>query len=165
MMKNVVLEEFEAHVHDDYVPRGNTALFRCHVPSTLRQYLSVTSWTTEDGLVIGRRETHLQPSGKSAPRILKAQASVETSPGEDAEVPCLARGHPPPSTRWFRRSSRGLTPVASRPGTVHLPGLLVLRSAVESDQGRYTCLANNSVGEDRMDTELLVRRKLGLSLY
>ncbi|XP_042142403.1 Down syndrome cell adhesion molecule homolog [Ixodes scapularis] len=215
----VVLEEFEAHVHDDYVPRGNTALFRCHVPSTLRQYLSVTSWTTEDGLVIGRRETHLptetstkyrvtsdgdlcvfgvtgasdtrhrfrchvkhrltgdvrpsvsagslfitEPSGKSAPRILKAQASVETSPGEDAEVPCLARGHPPPSTRWFRRSSRGLTPVASRPGTVHLPGLLVLRSAVESDQGRYTCLANNSVGEDRMDTELLVRLNVSVTV-
>ncbi|CAN8004178.1 unnamed protein product [Ixodes pacificus] len=218
-VRAVVLEEFEAHVHDDYVPRGNTALFRCHVPSTLRQYLSVTSWTTEDGLVIGRRETHLptetstkyrvtsdgdlcvfgvtgasdtrhrfrchvkhrltgdvrpsvsagslfitEPSGKSAPRILKAQASVETSPGEDAEVPCLARGHPPPSTRWFRRSSRGLTPVASRPGTVHLPGLLVLRSAVESDQGRYTCLANNSVGEDRMDTELLVRLNVSVTV-
>ncbi|KAH7953228.1 hypothetical protein HPB49_006296 [Dermacentor silvarum] len=31
------------------------------------------------------------------------------------------------------------------------------RAAGESDQGRYTCLANNSVGEDRTDTELLVR--------
>ncbi|CAN7984984.1 unnamed protein product, partial [Ixodes hexagonus] len=215
----VVLEEFEAHVHDDYVPRGNTALFRCHVPSTLRQYLSVASWTTEDGLVIGRKETHsptetstkyrvtsdgdlcvfgvtgvsdsrhrfrchvrhrltgdvrpsvsagslfiTEPSGKMAPRILKAQASIETTPGEDAEVPCLARGQPPPSTRWFRRSSRGLVPVASRPGTVHLPGLLVLRSAVESDQGRYTCLANNSAGEDRMDTELLVRLNVSVTV-
>ncbi|KAL1414490.1 hypothetical protein MTO96_000892 [Rhipicephalus appendiculatus] len=53
-VRAVILEEFEAHVHDDYVPRGNTALFRCHVPSTLRQYLSVSSWTTEDGLVIGK---------------------------------------------------------------------------------------------------------------
>ncbi|XP_075543789.1 cell adhesion molecule Dscam1-like [Dermacentor variabilis] len=210
-VRAVILEEFEAHVHDDYVPKGNTALFRCHVPSTLRQYLSVSSWTTEDGLVIGRHETQsptelgpkyrvtsdgdlcvfgatdasdarhryrchvrhrltgdirpsvsagslfvTEPNGKLAPRILKGQASVEAALGEDAEMPCLARGHPAPTTRWFRRSPRGtLMPVRS--GSLHLPGALLLRAVRESDQGRYTCLANNSVGEDRTDTELLVR--------
>ncbi|XP_077560088.1 cell adhesion molecule Dscam1-like isoform X1 [Haemaphysalis longicornis] len=217
-VRAVILEEFEAHVHDDYVPRGNTALFRCHVPSTQRQYLSVSSWTTEDGLVIGRHETQsptelgpkyrvtsdgdlcvfgatdvsdarhryrchvrhrltgdirpsvsagslfvTEPNGKLAPRIMKGQASVEAALGEDAEMPCLARGHPAPSTRWFRRSPRGtLSPV--RAGSLHLPGALLLRSVRESDQGRYTCLANNSVGEDRTDTELLVRPNASVSV-
>ncbi|KAL1414491.1 hypothetical protein MTO96_000893 [Rhipicephalus appendiculatus] len=100
-----------------------------------------------------------EPNGKLAPRIVKGQASVEAALGEDAEMPCLARGHPAPTTRWFRRSTRGtLSPVRS--GSLHLPGALLLRAVRESDQGRYTCLANNSVGEDRTDTELLVRRKL-----
>lgn len=50
-------------------------------------------------------------------------------------------------------------PVVSRPSTLCLPEMLVLRSAKESDQGRYTCIANNSAGEDRMDSELFVRRE------
>ncbi|GFR09308.1 uncharacterized protein TNCT_3681, partial [Trichonephila clavata] len=48
----VVLQEYQAHVYDEYVIHGNTAVFRCQVPDFMKEFLIVTSWTRDDGLVI-----------------------------------------------------------------------------------------------------------------
>lgn len=56
----VVLQEYQAHVYDEYVIHGNTAVFRCQVPDFMKEFLTVTSWTRDDGLVI----VHHKNAGK-----------------------------------------------------------------------------------------------------
>ncbi|CAL1268419.1 unnamed protein product [Larinioides sclopetarius] len=51
-VRGVVLQEYQAHVYDEYVIHGNTAVFRCQVPDFMKEFLTVTSWTRDDGLVI-----------------------------------------------------------------------------------------------------------------
>ncbi|GBM66598.1 hypothetical protein AVEN_73214-1 [Araneus ventricosus] len=52
MQACLVLQEYQAHVYDEYVIHGNTAVFRCQVPDFMKEFLTVTSWTRDDGLVI-----------------------------------------------------------------------------------------------------------------
>ncbi|XP_075732107.1 cell adhesion molecule Dscam1-like [Rhipicephalus microplus] len=52
----VVLEKFVASVYDVYVVQGNSALLRCHVPPTVKDYVKVTSWVLDDGVTIGTLE-------------------------------------------------------------------------------------------------------------
>jgi hypothetical protein len=40
----VVVQEYEARVHNSQVLPGNTAVFTCQVPSFVRDFLTVTSW-------------------------------------------------------------------------------------------------------------------------
>ncbi|KAL1423861.1 hypothetical protein MTO96_020776 [Rhipicephalus appendiculatus] len=55
-VRGVVLEKFVASVYDVYVVRGNSALLRCHVPPTVKDYVKVTSWVLDDGVTIGTLE-------------------------------------------------------------------------------------------------------------
>lgn len=55
-----MLQEYQAHVYDEYVIHGNTAVFRCQVPDFMKEFLTVTSWTRDDGLVI----VHHKNAGK-----------------------------------------------------------------------------------------------------
>ncbi|XP_049268848.1 LOW QUALITY PROTEIN: Down syndrome cell adhesion molecule-like protein Dscam2 [Rhipicephalus sanguineus] len=55
-VRGVVLEKFVASVYDVYVVRGNSALLRCHVPPTVKDYVKVTSWALDDGVTIGTLE-------------------------------------------------------------------------------------------------------------
>ncbi|XP_077517997.1 cell adhesion molecule Dscam1-like isoform X2 [Amblyomma americanum] len=52
-VRGVVLEKFVASVYDVYVVRGNSAMFRCHVPPAVRDHVTVTSWVLDDGVTIG----------------------------------------------------------------------------------------------------------------
>ncbi|GFV04369.1 transposable element Tc3 transposase [Trichonephila clavipes] len=49
-LSEMVLQEYQAHVYDEYVIHGNTAVFRCQVPDFMKEFLIVTSWTRDDGL-------------------------------------------------------------------------------------------------------------------
>ena len=39
-------------MQDSVVPTRNTALIRCHVPSSVSSYVQVSAWLTDDGLTI-----------------------------------------------------------------------------------------------------------------
>uniref|UniRef100_T1J6W3 Ig-like domain-containing protein n=2 Tax=Strigamia maritima TaxID=126957 RepID=T1J6W3_STRMM len=48
----IVLQPYDVYVYDVYVIKGNTAVFRCHVPSFLVDYVKVTSWVRDSAFVI-----------------------------------------------------------------------------------------------------------------
>lgn len=49
---SVVQQTFIPQVYDDYVIRGNTAVLRCHLPSFVREYVTLDSWLIDDDVVI-----------------------------------------------------------------------------------------------------------------
>lgn len=46
---SVVSQYYEAQVYDMFVIRGNTAIFKCSVPSFVSDYLYVESWEATNG--------------------------------------------------------------------------------------------------------------------
>ncbi|KAH6936506.1 hypothetical protein HPB50_018450 [Hyalomma asiaticum] len=114
-----------------------------------------------------------EPHSLLPPRMTEYRSSIRVEKGERAVLPCLAQGHPPPRHRWFRMSSAedhqdalgpassdGLdsaVPVMLSDTVIQLSGgPLLLHAAGTQDSGRYLCIANNSAGEDRAHTDLLV---------
>ncbi|XP_071549821.1 cell adhesion molecule Dscam1-like [Panulirus ornatus] len=48
-VRAVVRQYYEVQVYDEFVISGNTAVIKCHVPSFVRDYVSVTSWVRGNG--------------------------------------------------------------------------------------------------------------------
>uniref|UniRef100_T1J817 Down syndrome cell adhesion molecule-like protein Dscam2 n=1 Tax=Strigamia maritima TaxID=126957 RepID=T1J817_STRMM len=46
-VRAVVLQLYEVQVYDEYAIRGNTAVMRCHIPSFVKDYVSVMFWLEE----------------------------------------------------------------------------------------------------------------------
>ncbi|XP_077518316.1 cell adhesion molecule Dscam1-like isoform X2 [Amblyomma americanum] len=92
------------------------------------------------------------------PRIIHSRQKITASVGDAVSLPCAAHGSPPPQYRWYREDG-GLVFLDQRTSLVD--GVLFVRKAAVGDAGKYTCVANNSAGEDRVTTELVVTEPLG----
>lgn len=46
---SVVSQYYEAQVYDMFVIRGNTAIFKCSLPSFVSDYVHVESWEATNG--------------------------------------------------------------------------------------------------------------------
>uniref|UniRef100_A0A6P7GL15 Down syndrome cell adhesion molecule-like protein Dscam2 n=1 Tax=Diabrotica virgifera virgifera TaxID=50390 RepID=A0A6P7GL15_DIAVI len=55
-VRAVVSQVYAANVMDESVLKGNTAIFKCHIPSFVSDYVSVTSWMQDDGHEIGLQD-------------------------------------------------------------------------------------------------------------
>ncbi|XP_023221184.1 Down syndrome cell adhesion molecule-like protein Dscam2 [Centruroides sculpturatus] len=51
-VRGVVKQYYEVQVYDEYVIRGNTAVLTCHIPSFVKDYVTVTSWIRDDIVTI-----------------------------------------------------------------------------------------------------------------
>lgn len=49
-VRGVVHQRYNPNVYDQFIIRGNTAVLRCHLPSFVREYVSVDSWLRDDGV-------------------------------------------------------------------------------------------------------------------
>ena len=84
---------------------------------------------------------------------------------------CSATGIPPPTIQWLRgisllegnRLLPGNATVSETPGEVSMVTcMLTINNAMETDNGTYTCVANNDAmgGEDEEQFELYVQSKI-----
>lgn len=51
-VRGVVQVHYVVDVYDEFVIKGNTAVFRCNIPSLVRDYVTVTSWIQDSSFVI-----------------------------------------------------------------------------------------------------------------
>ncbi|XP_073909095.1 hemicentin-2 isoform X2 [Castor canadensis] len=80
---------------------------------------------------------------------------LERVAGENASLPCPARGTPKPQVMW--RKGPSLEPLSGRPGVAVLDdGSLFLSSVSPMDSGDYECQATNEVGLASRRTTLVV---------
>ena len=80
--------------------------------------------------------------------------------GETVIVKCSADGTPEANLLWFKRRKK-LVP--SRRIALSSQGHLVINAVQLSDAGYYTCLANNSAGQDSLTTIIQVHSELNNS--
>ncbi|KAL1467326.1 hypothetical protein MTO96_026209 [Rhipicephalus appendiculatus] len=51
-VRAAVNQEFDVQVYDEFVIKGNTGVLRCQIPTFVKEYVTVTSWVRDDGLII-----------------------------------------------------------------------------------------------------------------
>lgn len=49
----MVNQYYEAQVYDVFVIKGNTALFKCQIPSFVADHVEIIEWATTDGHTYG----------------------------------------------------------------------------------------------------------------
>lgn len=98
----------------------------------------------------------VEPHHNQPPRITKRLSRVSVPLGYRATLPCVAQGYPVPTFRWHRAKS-DQRPLPDHTISVSQEGgVLIFHKVVPSDSGRYICRVSNNVGEDEVDTELIV---------
>ena len=91
------------------------------------------------------------------PSVFIDQDEVITSVGETVTVHCTANGTPLAKISWYKGRKK-IKP--SRRIAVSSQGHLVINAVQISDQGYYTCLANNIASQDSLTIIFQVQGKL-----
>ncbi|XP_065214717.1 cell adhesion molecule Dscam1 isoform X2 [Planococcus citri] len=209
---NAVLKtKYEVQVYDETVVSGNIAILRCIVPSSVSEYVSVTSWVQDNSItifannnlgdkyiVVGNRDLYIynvsagdsyngficrtinrltgeiqtsayparitvtEPEGMTPPKLLvDKQNKKKVGIDEHITLSCASQGYPVPMYRWFREEKENLKPViATQRMKFGPPGLLQIQHVQYVDQGKYICIVNNSLGEEKVQISLTVTSSL-----
>ena len=97
------------------------------------------------------------PLAGEAPGVRKEMKDVTTKLGEAAQLSCQIVGRPLPDIKWFRF---GKELVQSRKYKMSSDGrthTLTVMTEEQEDEGVYTCVATNEVGEVESSSKLLLQ--------
>ncbi|CAG2162952.1 unnamed protein product, partial [Oppiella nova] len=99
-----------------------------------------------------------------SPRITESKYQVNSIKGETVALPCLAQGWPLPKYKWFKKDGVERISLAANDRVDQMDGILVIRDVSPSDSGIYQCIVNNTIAEEKVETELTVRIPLSIQL-
>jgi len=86
-----------------------------------------------------------------APKISLSSAQASYNEGSSVKINCTASGTPDPDVRWIRNR------IVKRSGKK--TAFLTFSRIKRTDDGQYTCRANNSAGNDENHVRLVVHCK------
>ncbi|XP_066979346.1 cell adhesion molecule Dscam2-like isoform X3 [Macrobrachium rosenbergii] len=112
----------------------------------------------------------VKDSGEVSQPVIQGKIRTVTVPeGGTLVLPCVASATPIPTVRWSSYTGgglgsrisgmdglRGRHPYVDSPGSA----VLVIEAAQPTDAHAYTCIANNSLGIDQMNVEVVVESPL-----
>lgn len=99
--------------------------------------------------------------------------------GELVILPCVSQSYPLPTYQWFITQKQQprwpssneqaaildqIEPIHTSSRVFQLDGLLIFKQSLLSDNGKYRCVVNNSLGTALIETELIVTCKYFLRL-
>ncbi|XP_054440698.1 hemicentin-2 [Pteronotus mesoamericanus] len=130
----------EGSVHFAAIRTSDAGMYRCEASNSA----GVDSWDLELKV--------LEPPYWGAD---DTDGLLERVAGENASLPCPARGTPKPQVTW--RKGPSSEPLLGRPGPAVLDdGSLFLASVLPSDGGDYECQATNEAGSASRRAKLVV---------
>lgn len=97
---------------------------------------------------------HSQP-----PRITRRINRVTFQAGNRATVACIAQGYPVPNYRWRRHLADEMTVSGIGSSIRQESGILTFEKVSVLNSGKYTCYVSNTMGDDKMDVEIVVEGK------
>ncbi|XP_027866862.1 matrix-remodeling-associated protein 5 isoform X1 [Xiphophorus couchianus] len=108
---------------------------------------------------LGRDEMKVRvkvKGGTSSPQIQdKDHKTVRVLYGETVTLQCNAKGDPVPVVTWMSPKNRPISNAIDR-YKVLKDGTLLVQNVQQFDEGNYTCMARNSVGQDNKVTRVEV---------
>ncbi|XP_023185599.1 matrix-remodeling-associated protein 5 [Xiphophorus maculatus] len=108
---------------------------------------------------LGRDEMKVRvkvKGGTSSPQIQdKDHKTVRVLYGETVTLQCNAKGDPVPVVTWMSPKNRPISNAIDR-HKVLKDGTLLVQNVQQFDEGNYTCMARNSVGQDNKVTRVEV---------
>ncbi|GBM04833.1 hypothetical protein AVEN_252790-1 [Araneus ventricosus] len=106
-----------------------------------------------------------ESQSSTLPRITFHQVQVRIKDGSSAQMPCVAQGSPPPNYRWMKEGSNGVLRAVKEDGRIWISqGILNIKIVNRVDDGKYQCIARNSIGERRIESSLIVTAPLAVHL-
>ena len=102
------------------------------------------------------------------PNITTPEAEELFTVDEGDNITCTATGYPVPDIVWLNNDGSEVEENRLMPGSVmttdigNIPSVSISMIMRRSDGGIYTCLANNSVGNDTSTVHITVQRKLSM---
>jgi len=92
------------------------------------------------------------------PPLIEHSSKVNTivNPGDDVVLVCRANGRPTPSLIWTYNDAQ----INAGPRHVISGDQLEIKEFKNSDQGSYSCIANNKLGLDRRTFTVFIKSKL-----
>lgn len=106
-----------------------------------------------------------EPHGNSPPRITDSHLFVAAREGDTVQLSCAAESFPLPTYSWFKEEDGEFIPLSANPRTMTVDGILVIQYVGNHDSGKYVCVVNNSVGEEKVTTILTVSAPLSVYIY
>ncbi|XP_015905678.1 cell adhesion molecule Dscam1 isoform X1 [Parasteatoda tepidariorum] len=151
-----ILQNGDLYIRDT-TEHDSAYSFRCHTENTVTREKKVS---TNYAKVIVTEPHHNQP-----PRIMIRSSRVSVPVGRKATLSCLAQGHPTPTYRWHKVAGE-LRSVPELGSTVRQEGgVLVFHKVVPADGGTYICEVSNSVGQDKVEAELIIEEPIHVNIY
>ncbi|GAB6033414.1 Down syndrome cell adhesion molecule-like protein 1 [Chamberlinius hualienensis] len=151
--KYTVLPHGDLYI-DDVETNDGLMGFRCRIQHRLTGELRLSS--TSGKVVV------TETTGSVSPRITDSKSNVQGRRGELMIVPCSAAALPPPTYTWYRKSSGNqMIPVfdgeiSSSGRYQQKHGVLLIRQVESSDAGSYVCIVRNSLGDEKVETNVVV---------
>ena len=91
------------------------------------------------------------------PSIIEASKNIHTSAGQKVQIRCSAYGAPRPIITWIKNNVH--ITQANR-YSVSSSGTLTIQDVGKADEGRYECVARNSIGAASAQMTLSVQSKV-----
>uniref|UniRef100_A0A914V1R3 Ig-like domain-containing protein n=1 Tax=Plectus sambesii TaxID=2011161 RepID=A0A914V1R3_9BILA len=102
---------------------------------------------------IGRAEADTFVQVTAPPQISPQPEEVRAILGQGQTIRCEVAGSPPPRVEWLKNGQKFESALAHSSFDMHY--IHVVEAGID-DAGRYTCIATNRAGEDRMTVQLVV---------
>ncbi|KAM9795151.1 immunoglobulin superfamily member 10 [Neosynchiropus ocellatus] len=133
-----------------YVIFGNGTLFLQHIGKS-----DEGDYTCYAQNKVGKDERKVSVKIEpNRPKIrFKSPSLVKVKFGEAATLTCQATGEPPPKIIWISPKNN-IIQMTSEKFWIMEDGTLVIKKVKLADEGKYTCVARNSAGDDVTNTRL-----------
>uniref|UniRef100_A0A3P9JGS9 Ig-like domain-containing protein n=1 Tax=Oryzias latipes TaxID=8090 RepID=A0A3P9JGS9_ORYLA len=93
------------------------------------------------------RKLSVRVAPKSPQIGLKSQSKVTVKLGESTKLECKATGEPLPKIIWIS-PQKDVIPLSTEKFEIMDDGMLIIKKVSLGDEGKYACVARNSVGGD-----------------
>lgn len=91
---------------------------------------------------------------------METDSRKQVKVGDDLILSCLSQGFPIPTYTWYKENGDVLKSLARDPRlSVPIAGLLKIDKIRLDDDGKYVCIANNTVGEETVHHSVFVTGK------
>uniref|UniRef100_T1III8 Down syndrome cell adhesion molecule-like protein Dscam2 n=1 Tax=Strigamia maritima TaxID=126957 RepID=T1III8_STRMM len=104
-----------------------------------------------------------EPQGNVPPKVLMSLKKVSVNLGGQAFLPCEVQAHPSAEIKWQKVGNKEFFQRELSRRHIQVSGSLIITDVGQYDYGTYRCTSINSVGQEYINTELIVTEPLSVT--